>query len=461
MNLAPIASFTRLLLAGAAALGLAGAAAAQDLVHKAPPQTTPIAIVGATIHPIDAEPIENGWILFENGVITDMGAGRPPSSETARIINAPGRHVYPGLVAPYTQLGLTEIEAVRATRDHTEVGAVSPEVVAAVAVNPDSTLFPVTRANGILTAGVFPRGGSIPGRASVLRLDGWTYEDMTVLADAGLVVSWPWMRPVRSWWMDQSDEEQMRSIRERTAAIESAFIQAGAYLAAKEAGEDDPTDLRWEAMRGALGKTDGGGRTPVFIEANEYDQIVAAVAFAQRFGLRAVIVGGRDAALCADLLKRHDIPVIVSGTFRFPKRDDSPYDDAFTLPARLQEAGVRWTLATGDDTAHERNLPYAAALAVAYGLDPDDALRAITLSAAEILGVGGRLGSLAKGKSATLIVTDGNPLEVTTNVEMAFIDGREIDLNNKHRELERKYRERYRQLGEAVPAAERTAGRPE
>jgi imidazolonepropionase-like amidohydrolase len=429
----------------AACLALAAAPApAQDLIKKAPPQEHPTVVVNATIHPISSEPIEHAWLLFDKGVIVEIGTGTPPSSADTLVVEGAGRHVYPGLISAYSQLGLTEIQAVRATRDMDEVGVagVSPEVFAAVSVNPDSTLIPVTRSNGVLIAGVFPTGGAIPGRASVMRLDGWTWEDMAILRDAGVVVSWPWMRPVTAWWMDQSDEEQQRQIRERTEAIESAFRQARAYHAAKSADPLTPTDLRWEAMGPAL-----RGDAPVFIEANEYDQIVAAVTFAQREGLRPIIIGGRDAPLCADLLRRHQVPVIITGTFRFPKRDDSPYNDAYTLPARLEAAGITWALSGGDDTAHERNLPYAAAMAVAHGLDEDAAIRALTLSAAQIFGIDDRYGSLEKGKSATFIVTDGNPLEVTTNVHAAFIDGRRIDLRNKQTQLEEKYREKYEQIG--------------
>jgi imidazolonepropionase-like amidohydrolase len=186
---------------------------------------------------------------------------------------------------------------------------------------------------------------------------------------------------------------------------------------------------------------------PVFFRANEYDQIVGALAFAQERGLRPVIVGGRDSHLCVDLLKEAGASVILESSFRFPKRDDSAYDDLYRRPLDLQAAGVPYTFLSGDDTAHERSLPYAAALAVAHGLSPEDALRALTLTTAEIFGIAGGYGSLEPGKSATLIVTTGHPLEVLSNVELAFIDGRAIDLENKHTRLAEKYREKYRQLG--------------
>lgn len=452
-----------LVAAAAAALGAwPSAAQAQDLTRRAAPQDRPVAIVNATVHTMDGPAIEAaGWVLFDRGVIVEVGGGRPSfPPDRVRVIDASGMHVYPGLISAATQMGLTEIQSVRATNDMTETGAVKPEVLAALSVNPDSTLLPVTRANGVLVCGVMPTGGSIPGRASVIRLEGWTWEDMAVERDAGVVVAWPVMRPVRAGWMDRSEEEQSRDIRRNVEVIESAFRECEAYVAARAADPSVPADIRWEALAGVLpparrgesggaGTADGARQRPVFIEATDYDQIVAAVSFAARRGLKAVIVGGRDAPLCADLLRRHGVGVIVPGTFRLPRRDDSPYDEAYTLPARLEAAGVPWCLAGGDDTAHERNLPYAAALAVAHGLDHDAALRAITRSAAELLGVADRLGTLAPGKEATLFIADGDVLEVTTNVRRAFIAGREIDLSNKQTELEHKYRARYRAPAEA------------
>ncbi len=420
---------------------------AQDLTRKAPPQKAPVALVHGTVHPVSGDVIDDGYVLFDGGRITEVGksAGKMFAG-TVQVVDVTGKHVYPGLIDPNTSLGLLEIGAVRATHDFNEVGGITPEVRAAVAVNPDSTLIPVTRSNGILTAAVLPSGGTIAGRASILRLDGWTWETMAVRADAGLVVRWPVPRPIRARWMDETDEEQMKKARRARHRVREAFERAKAYLAARDADPSTPLDLRWEAMRGVLQGVDGK-RQRVFIHAQDYDQIVPAVAFCAEHELKAVIVGGRDAHLCAALLKRHDVGVILNGTFRMPKRNDSDYDEIFTLPARLEAAGVRWCMSSGSRASNVRNLPYAAALAVAYGLDPDVALRALTLRTAQVLGVDDTLGSLDVGKSATLIVTDGNPLEMTTHVERAWIDGREIDLRNKQTELRDKYREKYRQLG--------------
>ncbi|MDX2131897.1 MAG: amidohydrolase family protein [Planctomycetota bacterium] len=460
---APLARLARLTPLAATVLA-ALPAFAQDLTVKAPPQTRPIAIVNATIHPVSGEPVADGAILFAEGLIVGVydRASWPDALRAAggeqrvALIDAGGQHVYPGLISPYSQLGLTEIQAVRQTNDTAETGDFSPEVVAVTAVNPDSTLLPVTRSNGVLVAGVFPTGGIVPGRASVIRLDGWTTGEMAVAAQAGLIVRWPSTRTFTAWWMDRSEEDQQRDAQRALTRIREIFDAAEAYHAQRTADPGAPIDLRWEAMRAVFGTrqsaSDSGAQPPsmpVYVLANDLDQINGAVTFFAERGLRCVIVGGRDADRCAELLTKHGVPVILSsGTFVMPRRADSPYDDAFSLPARLHGAGITFAIAVGDDTAHERNLPYAAAMAAAHGLPADAALRAITLDAARVLGVADRYGSLDAGKSATLILTTGTPLEVTTQVRRAFIDGREIDLSNKQTKLYEKYRERYRQTGD-------------
>lgn len=411
---------------------------AQDLTHKAAPQKGTIVIRGATVHPVSGPAIENGVVVFDKGRITLVGKLQDMRGG-AEVIDATGKHVYPGFISAYSQLGLREISMVRAMNDYNEVGAIKPEVRAAVAVNPDSALLPVTRSNGILTFATFPAGGLICGRASVMRMDGWTWEDMSIRPDAGLVVRWPTERPQSR--RRRRQRENQEPVNTRADRIREAFARARAYHAARKSAPDTPIDIRWEAMRAVL-----EGRRPVFLFANEYDQIVSAVEFAVKQKVSAIIVGGRDAHLCTGLLKRHNVAVIVDSIHRFPKRNDSDYDEVYRLPAKLEAAGLKWCLASGEREPNRRNLPYAAARAAAYGLDRDAALRAITLGAARVLGIDDELGSLEKGKSATLIITDGDPLEVTTNVEQAFIDGRKIDLSNKQTKLAEKYRTKYRQL---------------
>lgn len=435
------------------ALGLATMSSlvcAQDLGLKSPPQNEPIVIRNASVFPVSGAPIERGFVLFVDGKIRQVGregdALRLPERVVAREIDALGKRVYPGLISGVTTLGLSEISSVRATQDATEIGDVTPEVRASVAVNPDSTHHPVTRSNGVLIAGVSPSGGVIPGRASVMQLDGWTWEDMTVLDDAGLVVSWPNVRPIRSRWIERSDEEQQKQIKERLDRIEDAFSGAEAYFAARKADASLPRSVRWDAFGPSL-----RGERPVFIQAQELEQIQSAVTWAAKRSLRVILVGGRDAPLVAELLKKHNVAVMVTGTHRMPRRSDANYDEAYTLPVEMEASGLKWALSTGGLTGfgNDRNLPYHAAMAVAHGLSNEAALRSITLSVAELLGVSDRVGSLEEGKDATLFIADGDPLEVTTKVEAAFIQGRQIDLSNKQTQLADKYREKYRQLKEA------------
>ena len=440
---------SRTLLVRALCASLVGfsAAQAQDLSLKAKPQEKPIALVNATIHPVSGPDIAKGFVVFDKGVISRVAAGDIPSvaGEKPEIIDCAGKHVYPGLLGANTVIGLTEVEAARATRDYDEVGGITPEVRAAVSINPDSNLIPVARSNGVLSVAVIPMGGAITGRVSVIALDGWTSEDITIRDDVGVVVNWPSLRISNAWWQTKSESEQMEDARKAIEVISGAFDQASAYAAARAADPTVASDIRWDAMRPAI-----EGKTRVFIHADELEQIESACSWAEKRKLHAVIIGGLDAPLAAETLKRTGFPVIVTGVFRTPKRSDSPYDDAFTLPARLEAAGVSWCLATGGgsfDAPHERNLPYHAAMAVAYGLDPAVAIRAITLSPAQALGVADRLGTLEQGKDATLIITDGSPLEMTTTISRAFIRGRDVDLSNKQTKLNEKYREKYRRMG--------------
>jgi imidazolonepropionase-like amidohydrolase len=426
---------------------------AQDLTIKAPAQDKPMTIIGGTVHTVSHGVIEDATVVVERGEIVfvgEMDAAREfvkSMDETGEwvVIDAAGRHVYPGLIGANTVMGLIEIGAVRATRDMAELGSITPEVRAAVSVNPDSTVIPVTRLNGVLTCGVFPTGGAIPGQAGVIRMDGWTWEDLAIEQSAGVIVNWPNMRTGGNWWDTKSHKEQRESVAKNIRAIDEAFDAADAYLLAKDADEHLATDLRWEALRGALRE---GGR--VFVRAQELDQIEAAARWGARRGFDVVILGGRDAPKCAELLAELGVGVIYSGTHRSPKRRDSAYDAVYAGPIALDEAGVGWCMATTGgsfQTPHERNLPYHAASAVRHGLSEARAIRAITLGAAEMLGVDDRLGSIEVGKLATLIITDGSPLEVTTAVEMALIDGRVIDLSSKQTKLSEKYREKYRQIG--------------
>ncbi|OHB78854.1 MAG: hypothetical protein A2V98_03470 [Planctomycetes bacterium RBG_16_64_12] len=408
-------------------------------------QETPIALVGGTIHPVSGAPIEQGTLVFDDGRITAVGRS-VPLPPGAKRIDVPGRHVYPGLINAHSSLGLVEIGEVRATRDYSETGNVNPNVKAEVAVNPDSELIPVTRAGGVLLSLTAPSGGLISGTSALVQLDGWTWEEMTLKAPVGMHVQWPGMSPAADWKEDEpkEEEEPQEKKEDAVALLRKTFADARSYQKARAAGETGagrhPLDTRWEAMLPVL-----EGKLPLVVAADEIQQIQAAVAFAEREKVKLILYGGYDAPHCAALLRKHQVPVIVGAVHRLPLRRDDAYDSAYTLPERLRAAGIKFAIASRS-TSNARNLPYEAATAAAYGLPPEEALKAITLYPARIFGVDDRVGSLEVGKDATLIVTDGDPLQTPTQVEAAFIRGRTVDLDNRHKRLWRKYQEKYRRL---------------
>ena len=428
-------------LGACALLACSSAAHAQSRQIPAPPQTQPILIHSATIHPVSGDVIDKGWILLRDGRIERIAAGAMPPISGARIINADGLHIYPGLISSDTQLGLTETASVGVTVDTSELGDMTPEVRAAVAVNPDSDLIPVTRSNGILTALTLPLSGVISGRGAIIRMDGWTWEDLAIDIEAPLVINWPRTEPINAAWMDRPLAQQRREIAESLKRIEDFFSDAETYFRAKDNDPAVRTDLKFEALRDAI-----ACRCGIFVRAASAGQIESAVAWAGRRGIPITILGGQEADRAVDILKRHDVPVIISGTHRLPDSRHDAYDRPFKLPGVLHEAGVRFAIASGVETAHERQLNHNAATAAAYGLPKEIALRAVTLSAAELLGIGDLLGSLEPGKLATLIITTGDPLEITTDVLAAFIEGRQIDMGDRQKMLYRKYQEKYRQL---------------
>jgi imidazolonepropionase-like amidohydrolase len=427
--------FHRFLSTTSAACLAATTASAQDLTPTAPVAQGVVAVTNATVHTMAGRTFEPGAIWFEDGKILgvapmdefDEGLPGLNMNDVTRI-DAQGLHVWPGIISANTAIGMTEIGQARETYDLDEVGDITPEV------------------NGVLAAGVMPLSGTICGWGSVIQLEGWTNEDLAIEPRAALVINWPRVRPIDAWWMSRSKQEQLKDSREALAKIDDAFAAARAYLDAREADPTLETDIRYESMAPVI-----RGEKPVFIRAQELEQIQSAIGWSVEQGFETVIIGGRDADAAADMLVRHDVGVIITGTHRTPRRRDAAYDDPFTLPRRLEEAGVRWCLASGGGSfsaANERNLPYQAAHAVAYGgLDQHTAMEAITKRPAEMLGVADRLGTLEPGKDATFFIADATPLEITTNVRMAFIGGRQIELRNKQTDLADKYRDKYRQMG--------------
>lgn len=410
-------------------------------------QTNPILLKNGIIHTISGKTLQNGALLFENGLITEIGTTVEPTSN-ALVIDLEGKHVYPGLISSNSTLGLVEINAVRATLDHAEAGRLNINARSATAINPDSELIPVTRANGVLISHVLPqtRGGIFGGTSSIIALEGWTIEEMALETDAGIHIRWPRSPAQPAFRPDQvslfnakkADETYFENIRK----LESAFDDARAFQKAKSSNGDIlDVDLRWEALLPAL-----NNEIPVFVSATKLREINDAVQWATDEKIRMVLITGGDAWRAADVLKRADISVIVSQVNALPKRRWESYNNVFTNAAKLHEKGVRFSIAFGGGgptTSNERNLPYEAAKSVAFGLPKEEALKAITLYPAQILGIDDRVGSLEAGKQATLIITDGDPLDIRTTVHQAFIQGRTVDLSSRHTQLYEKYQKKY------------------
>jgi imidazolonepropionase-like amidohydrolase len=407
------------------------------------PQKQPLALVGATIHPVSGPSIEKGTLVFAKGKITSIGGADIAIPEDAEKIDVAGKHIYPALFDALTDLGLVEINSIRATIDGRETGDINPNVRAVTAVNPDSELIPVTRSNGVLLALAAPYGGLLAGRSAVIQLDGWTWEDMALGPDAALHIEWP--APERARPEGEEDEERHESREKRLQAIRDAFDDAKAYAAARTANPAFPRDARWESLQDVL-----AGKLPVIIYADDARQITAAAAFAEEYKLKLIITGGYDAPRCADLLKQRDIAVIVGGVYRLPQRRADAYDASYGLPAALHAAGIRFCIASQGrfGASNVRNLPYHAATAVGFGLPAEEGLKSITLYPAQILGAADRVGSLEAGKDATLFVADGDPLDTPTQVERAWIQGRGVELNDRHKRLYHKYQQKYQRTRE-------------
>ena len=398
-------------------------------------QDHPILLKGGDLYTVSGGVLTQTDLLFENGRISQIAKNIPAPANT-EVIDVSGKRVYPGLIDAASTLGLAEIDQARATLDKNEVGNITPEVQSHIAYNPDSELTPTVRSNGILTALIAPEGGTISGRSSLINLDGWTKEDAMERMNVGLHVNWPSAAIITAWWYDKSAEDQKKDMVENRLKLRDAFESARAYAKAKKAGTLTQTDLRWEAMAPVFDK-----QLTVFINANDMRQIQEAVKFALEQDIRIAIVGGAEAYRIAPLLKQHNIPVILGRTQAQPTREDDDYDLPFKHPRLLKDAGVRFCLSHNYSTWASRSLPFQAAQAVAFGLDRETALRSLTLSSAEILGVEKDLGSLEVGKKATIVVSDGDIFDpITQNVVHAFIGGRKVDLNNKHKQLHEKYR---------------------
>ncbi len=411
-----------------------------------------IVLTGGTVHTMAGEPVE-GHVLIVDGVIRGVGPD-VAVPEGATQIDVTGLHVYPGIFDAMSQMGLVEVGAVAATVDTTELGSYNPHLRAATAVHPASEVIPVARENGLTHTVTAPRagrgGGVIAGQASLVHLDGWTIEEMAIDPGVAMVIDWPAIRTrsfdFRTFTVRETPFKEAKEKAEKAQNELRDWFDAARHYAQATASSSPRTErnLQLEALARVL---DGGQR--VIFQANAKRDIEAAVKLAEAEGLQMILAGGRDAWKVKEMLAEKGIPVILGRTQSLPPQEDDPYDRPFRTAGELVEAGVKIAFGSGAGGGFgpggphsARTLPYEAAMAVAYGLPREEAMKALTLYPAEMFGVAEQLGSIEEGKIANLFVTDGDPLEITSQVTHLLIGGKVVSTENKHRSLYERYRAR-------------------
>lgn len=421
---------------------------AQETVYPAIAQQTPIALTNATIHVGNGVVVEHGTIVFKNGKIITVGEAAT-LDKSVKTIDCTGKDIYPGLILSSTDLGLKEIaNGVRGSNDYQEIGEYNPSVRSIVAYNTDSKITGTLRANGILLASITPEGGTISGSSSVVQLDAWNWEDAVYKMDAGIHLNLPSFLArtgrrgggggggFRGMNMGGEPTDPTKIALDKIEEIKTFFREAKAYL---QESEHKNRNLKLEAVKGLFEK-----KQKLFIHADQVKQMLAAIDFTKEFGFEVVIVGGSESYQMADLLKQNNIAVILKEEHSLPATEDDDVDQPYKTPATLQKAGVLFALNDTHDESRYRNLMFNAGTAAAYGLTKEQALSAITLNAAKILGVADKTGSIEVGKDANILVCEGDILDMKTSIiKNAFIQGRQVSLENKQTQLYERYKYKY------------------
>ncbi|MDJ1468332.1 amidohydrolase family protein [Xanthocytophaga flava] len=401
----------------------------------AKPQSKAIALKGATIHIGNGQVVENGVVVFENGKISAVGNAQT-STGSAEVIDAAGKHIYPGVIAPNTNLGLDEVSAVKATQDKVETGMLNPNVRSLISYNTDSEHIYVTRDNGVLIAQTVPEGGVISGTSSIVQLDAWNWEDAAYRKDDGIWMTWPAMFSMGGR-LEAGTVKKNDKRGEVMGELDRTFKDAYGYSQIKN---PSPVNLKLEAMKGLY-----DGTKTLFIHTDYAKEIVEAVNFAKSHNVKKyVIVGGDDAYLIIDFLKENNVPVLLNSLHRLPGRTEEDVDMPYKLPAILHKAGILVGLAYEETPYNYRNVPFIAGQAAGHGLSKEEALQIVTLNNAKILGIDTRTGTLETGKDANIVVSTGDLLDMrTNNVTEAFIQGRKIVLDDKQKRLYKRFSEKY------------------
>jgi imidazolonepropionase-like amidohydrolase len=410
----------------------------QANISPAAKQSKAIAITGATIHIGNGTVVENGTILFNDGKIVSVSASRPALNADVSEIKADGKHVYPGFIAPVTSLGLTEFESVKASLDFSEIGNLNPHIRSLVAYNTDSKVPATLRSNGVLMAQVTPQGGTISGSSSVVQMDAWNWEDAAIRKDDAQHMTWPVVPRVRAGFRSRvpaiSPEEMLEKRNQAVNELDAFFADAKAYSESKPVVVND----RLAAMKHLF-----DGTEKLFITAETEKDIVAAVNFSKKFKIIPVIVGGNEAYLITEFLKDNNVSVVISQPHALPSSIDDDVNLPYKNGAILANAGINVVVSI-EGYWQQRNLPFMAGTVSAWGLDKEKALQTITLNTAKVLGIDKTAGSLEAGKDATLFISAGDALDMKTNhVEKVFIQGRDVNLDNLHKQLNKKFSEKY------------------
>lgn len=419
-------------------------ATAQDDVYPAPKQNKRTAITNAVIHVGNGTVIENGTLVFDNGKITYSGAAAgAPTAETT--VDAKGKHVYPGLILPASTLGLQEISGVRGSTDINELGELNPSIHSIVAYKAESIVTNTLRANGILLAHVAPGGQLVAGQSSVVQLDAWNFEDAAYKIDNGMHFYMPSLlaRPgggrfaaLLALLGPQQTSDPVKAALDRIEGVKAFFREAKAYHQ-KDAGKE--INLKFEATKALFEK-----KQKLYIHCSQVKQMLVAIDFVKEFGFDVVLIGASDSWQIADLLKQHNIAVILTQEHNLPTLDDDDVDQPYKTATALHKAGVLFCLNDDDPQNRGRNLPFNAGTAAAYGLGKEEALKAITLNAAKILGIDDKTGTLEVGKDANIVISEGDILDMKSSIiTNAYIQGRGITLSSKHTQLYERYKHKY------------------